>query len=162
MKNPIAKSSSNFELIRSVSGELIFTSNEGLTHNAIYPVRAFPISAPDDGLSLFDANGHEVAWIENLSNLPNEIKQLITEELALREFMPTINRILHVNSFATPSTWQLETDRGNTELTLKAEDSIRRLTPTKMLITDSHGMHFLIPNVDALDQQSRKLLDRFL
>lgn len=148
--------------MRNVSGALSFTSNTGLTHHGVYPVRAFPISAPEDGLSLFDANGHEIAWIENPSNLSSEIQQLITEELAQREFMPTIHRILHVNSFATPSTWQLETDRGSTELTLKTEDSIRRLTATSILITDSHGIHFLIPNIDQLDQHSRKLLDRFL
>ncbi|WP_020168384.1 MULTISPECIES: cyanophycin metabolism-associated DUF1854 family protein [Methylotenera] len=162
MKKPTAESMSDFKLIRNASGELSFTSNEGLTHNGVYPVRAFPISAPEDGLSLFDANGHEVAWIENLSNVSDQIRLLIADELALREFMPTIYRILHVNSFATPSTWQLETDRGNTELTIKTEDSIRRLTLTKMLITDSHGIHFLIPNIDELDQHSRKLLDRFL
>jgi hypothetical protein len=162
MKKLTAESKADFKLIRNAAGALSFTSSEGVVHDGVYPVRTFPISAPEDGLSLFDANGHEVAWIANLSNLPDQARHLIEDELAHREFMPTIYRILRVSSFATPSTWQLETDRGKTELTLKAEDSIRRLTSTAMLITDAHGVNFLIRNVDELDHHSRKLLDRFL
>lgn len=156
------ESMTDFKLIRNVAGRLSFTSSEGTVHEGVYPIRAFPISAPDDGLSLIDANGHEVAWIAHISELSDKVKHLVEDELAQREFMPTIFRILNVSSFSTPSIWQLETDRGTTELTLKGEDSIRRLTSTKMLITDSHGINFLISNLDELDRHSHKLLDRFL
>jgi hypothetical protein len=76
--------------------------------------------------------------------------------------MPEIIRIYEVSSFATPSKWQVSTNRGNTELLLKAEDHIRRLTHTTLLITDGYGVSFLLQDIDALDQHSRKLLDRFL
>jgi hypothetical protein len=56
----------------------------------------------------------------------------------------------------------VQTDRGEADLLLKAEDHIRRLTHTSLLITDSHGMSFLIRDVEQLDTHSRKLLDRFL
>jgi hypothetical protein len=42
--------------------------------------------------------------------------------------MPVITRIVSVASFATPSTWQVETDRGTATLVLKGEEDIRRLT----------------------------------
>ena len=76
--------------------------------------------------------------------------------------MPEIKRILHVSSFATPSTWQVETDRGETAFTLKGEDDIRRLAAPALLISDSHGIQFLIRDRSALDSHSRKILDRFL
>jgi hypothetical protein len=162
MKKSATESMTDFKLTRNVAGGLSFISSEGTVYDGVYPIRAFPISAPEDGFSLIDTNGHEVAWVANFSELSDKVRQLVEDELAQREFMPTIYRILDVSSFGTPSTWQLETDRGMTELTLKGEDSIRRLTSTTMLITDSHGINFLIPNIDELDRHSHKLLDRFL
>lgn len=151
----------NFNLIRNQAGRLVFTENDASVENVV-PVRAFPIAAPGECLSLTDAEGHELAWIEKLSDLPASIHALIEEELACREFTPKICRIVEVSSFATPSTWRVQTDRGEAELLLKAEDHIRRLTHTALLITDSHGVSFLIRDVEQLDAHSRKLLDRFL
>jgi Domain of unknown function (DUF1854) len=67
-----------------------------------------------------------------------------------------------VSSFACPSTWQLLTNRGPAELILKGEEDIRRLSQTRLLIADAHGIQFLIRDLSALDRHSRKLLDRFL
>jgi len=152
----------DFSLIRSTAGRLVLTASDGTIHDGVFPVRAFPISAPAEGLSLIGSNGHELAWIASLKALPNATRSLIEEELARREFMPEIRGISYVSSFATPSTWQVETDRGDTELVLKAEEHIRRLTHTSLLITDGHGVNFIIRDIDQLDQHSRKLLDRFL
>src|SRR5512135_1405829 len=151
-----------FKLTRNAAGRLVFTSAEGEVHEGIVPVRAFPISAPDEGLSLIGEDGHELCWIEKINDLPGEMRELIEAELAHREFMPEIIRIKKVSSFATPSKWQVSTNRGDTELMLKAEDHIRRLSNATLLITDDYGVSFLIRNVDEMDHHSRKLLDRFL
>ena len=152
----------DFSLIRNAAGRLVLTTSDGNVHKSVFPVRAFPISAPAEGLSLIGENGHELAWVASLEALPIATRSLIESELARREFMPEIRSISNVSSFATPSTWQVETDRGDTELVLKAEDHIRRLTHTSLLITDGHGVNFLIRDIDQLDNHSRKLLDRFL
>jgi hypothetical protein len=152
----------DFRLTRDPFGRLVFTAADGSVHEGVVPVRAFPIAAPDDGIALMSADGHEVGWIDNLASLPEDVRTLLEEELAAREFMPEIRRIRHVSSFATPSTWEVETDRGQTTFVLKGEDDIRRLTPSTLLIADSHGIHFLIRDVDTLDRTSRKFLDRFL
>ncbi len=101
-------------------------------------------------------------WIERLIDLPEGYRQLIEAELVSREFMPEIKRLHKVSSFITPSTWHVETDRGDTSFSLKGEEDIRRLTNSSLMITDSHGVHFLIRNRLALDRHSRKLLDHFL
>jgi hypothetical protein len=153
----------NFGLTRNAFGRLVFISADGLeVHEGVVPVRAFPIAAPDVGLALVDRDGRELAWIESLSTLPEGIRQLIEEELASREFLPEIRRIRHVSSFATPSTWQVDTDRGDTEFVLKGEEDIRRVAQSALLIADSHGIQFLIRDLQALDKASRKILDRFL
>ena len=152
----------DFKLSRNLAGRLKFTSSDGTVYEGVYPARAFPISAPEEGLSLLNQAGHELDWINRLTDLPIEFQKLIEEELAQREFMPVIHRINHVSSFATPSTWDVETDKGSTQLILKSEDQIWRLTATSLLITDSHGVNFIIRELDQLDKSSRKLLGRFL
>ena len=54
------------------------------------------------------------------------------------------------------------TDKGRTTFTLKGEEDIRRLATWTLLITDSHGLRFYLKDIQALDKNSRKILDRFL
>lgn len=152
----------DFKLAHNSAGQLQFTASDGSVFDGVYPVRAFPINAPDEGLSIVNKEGNELAWLPNLAELPADTKALILAELAQREFMPAIKRIRHVSSFATPSTWDVETDKGTTQLTLKAEDQIWRIKGNKLLITDKHGVNFMIHDTEHLDKHSRKLLDRFL
>lgn len=151
-----------FQLIRNPFGRLILTTQDGQEYEGVAPVRAFPIQAPDDGIAMVSSDGQEVAWIDLLSDLPGPVRALVEEELAGREFMPEIRRISHVTSFATPCTWHVETDRGETEFVLRGEEDIRRIGPSTLLVVDIHGIHFLIRDMSALDKHSRKILDRFL
>ena len=152
----------DFHLTRNAAGRLVLTGPQGEIHEGVVPVRAFPISAPGEGVSLIGDDGHELRWINNLNDVAEASRVLIEAELVQREFMPEITRIHQVSSFATPSKWQITTNRGDTELLLKAEDHIRRLTHTSLLITDGHGVSFMIRDVEALDKHSRRLLERFL
>ncbi len=151
-----------FQLVRNAFGRLVLTGDDGQRFDNVVPVRAFPIQAPDDGLSIVSADGAEVAWIARLSDLPEAMRQLLEEELAGREFMPEISRIHDVTSFAAPCTWQVDTDRGQTQFVLRGEEDIRRIGPHALLIADSHGIHFLIRDMQTLDRHSRRILDRFL
>jgi hypothetical protein len=57
-------------LSHNAFGRLIFTGADGEAHEGIVPVRAFPITAPSCGIALVDQHGHELAWIDKLSDLP--------------------------------------------------------------------------------------------
>jgi hypothetical protein len=152
----------DYQLSRNTYGRLVFTDQSGLKHEGVVPVRSFPITDPEQSIALIDAHGHELAWVDRLTDLPEDYRALIESELANREFMPEIKRLLKVSSFITPNTWQVETDRGEASFILKGEEDIRRLTVSALMITDSHGIHFLIRDRLALDRHSRKLLDHFL
>lgn len=152
----------DYQLSRNAFGRLVFAGADGEAHEGVVPVRAFPITAPDYGIALIGQHGHELAWIDQLSDLPDELRALVEADLASREFIPEIRRIHDVSSFVAPSTWYVETDRGKTSFVLKGEEDIRRLTPPALLIADNHGIQFLIRDRFALDPHSRKILDRFL
>ncbi|MES2162857.1 MAG: DUF1854 domain-containing protein [Pseudomonadota bacterium] len=151
-----------FDLTRNPFGRLVLTTAEGEVHESVAPVRAFPVQAPDDGIALVSTDGKEVGWIDRIEDLPAAVGQLVREELEGREFMPEIARINSVTSFATPCTWSVATDRGDTEFVLRGEEDIRRLTVDTLLISDIHGIHYLIRDVRDLDKHSKKILDRFL
>lgn len=148
-------------LSRTPAGRLELEREDG-TRTAVVPVRAFPISAPQAGLALVDGEGHELAWFDTLEAVPEPARALVEEELAARDFMPEIRAIRSVSSFVTPSTWRVETDRGETAFVLGGEEFIRRLGPGAFLVADTQGIHYLIRDAGALDKASRKLLDRFL
>ena len=152
----------DFQLQRDAFGRLMLIDNEGTAHANVTTVRAFPISSPEDGIAIVDPYGHELAWIDRVDDLPADLRALVEGELASREFMPIISRIVDVSSFATPSTWKVVTNHGDTQFVLKGEEDIRRLGIQGLLIADSHGIHFLIRDRYALDAHSRKILDRFL
>ena len=152
----------DFTLTRDAHGRLNLSTADGTLHEGVMPVRAFPISAPDGGLSLVSADGHELRWIDRLADLPSPTRDLIQAELAIREFTPMIRRINEVSTFSTPSTWTVETDRGLTQLVLKSEDDIRRLGNGRLLISTAQGLQFGIAQTAELDRHSRKLLERFL
>lgn len=147
---------------RDSFGKLVFTDEQGIAHVGVVPVQAFPIDAPGENVSLVSADGHELVFIPQLSGLDTETRQLLQEEIAQREFMPVIDQLVSVSTFATPSTWQVRTDRGLTSFVLKGEEDIRRLKGSGLLITDSHGVTYRVHDLRALDRMSRKMLDRFL
>ncbi len=151
-----------FQLTRNAFGRLVYKDQSGLTQENAIPVRSFPITDPDQGIAIVDSQGHELVWIESLADLPEDYRSLIEAELSSREFMPEIKRLLKVSSFITPSTWHVETDRGDASFILKGEEDIRRLTASSLMIADSHGIHFWIRDRLSLDRHSRKLLDHFL
>lgn len=149
-------------LQRDAHGRLCATTPDGRLHVGVTPVRAFPLSAPAGGLSLVGPDGRELAWIARLGELDASTRTLIEDALRLRDFAPTITRLVDVSSFSTPSTWTVETDRGPTRFVLKGEEDIRRLDGGALLITTGDGVSLRVADRFALDRHSRKLLDRFL
>ena len=152
----------NFELARDTFGRLVLTDAQGERHVGVTPVRAFPLSAPNEGVSLVGSEGRELVWVDRVDQLPAPTQALLTEELAVRDFAPTLLKLHGVSSFGVPSTWTVSTDRGDTSFVLKAEEDIRRLDGGALLIASAHGVQFRIPDPKTLDRASRKLLERFL
>lgn len=152
----------DFELSRNPLGQLVMRLPQGTVHSAVVPVRAFPLGAPDEGLSILSAEGRELVWVPRLDALPAAARALVDEELAVREFVPEILRLSAVSTFSTPSIWSVETDRGATQFILKSEEDIRRLSRSTLLIASGQGVQYMVRDRNALDRVSRKLLDRFL
>ena len=151
----------NFELTQNSMGAWQLQL-DGELHIGVTVVRAFPIGAPDEAVSVLSAEGHELLWLDTPLALPEPQKNAVMSALQAREFMPEIQRVNAVSNFITPSVWSVQTNRGEAQFVLRGEEDIRRLSGQTLIVADEHGVQFLIRDLPTLDRHSRKLLDRFL
>jgi len=152
----------NIQFDQGPSGKWYYVSADEQQHDHVMGVRSFPVAAPEEGIALVDVDGKELLWIPHLNLLADPVRTQIVKAINQREFMPQILKLYGVSGFVAPSTWDIETDRGRTSLLLKGEEDIRRLSASVLLVTDGHGVQFLIRDLAQMDRYSRKLLDRFL
>jgi hypothetical protein len=150
----------NFQLHCDNFGRLVLTDADGVRHEGVTPVRAFPIAAPDEGLSLVNFEGHEVAWW-TASPTCRRHRDIVEADLRSREFVPEIERIVSVSSFACPSTWQVRPIAAGRA---GAQGRGRHPPPVAEPPADRRRQRHSVPDPrpEHTGPQSRKLLDRFL
>jgi Domain of unknown function (DUF1854) len=151
-----------FGLVRDEWGQLVFTGTGGERHTNVSPIALFPISEPERWISIRAAGGAELACIEDPSTLPADVWKLLKEELARREFVPIIHRIVRVSGNSEPCEWQVETDRGPTSFVLQSEDDVRRIGDQQIVILDAHGTRYHIPDLSAVDVKSRRIVEWYV
>jgi hypothetical protein len=152
---------SNWKIFRNPTGYWCLEVN-GAMHERVSVARAYPISAPDEAVSIVDADGLELLWIDDLAALDETRRERVEAALTAREFTPVIDAILHISSISTPSRWTVRTDRGITDLLLPGEEALQRVGPSSLLVADADGVQYLIRDTRALDRASRRFLERFL
>ncbi len=151
-----------FRLEHDAWEQLVLIDAVGQRHVGVEPVRTFPISEPEHGISICDAEGHELVFVEEPGDLPPQVRSMLEEELARREFIPVIQRIISVSSEQEPCDWTVETDRGRTTFQLDTDEDVRRLGPHGVIIVDAHRIRYLIGDVRKLDPVSRRILEFYL
>jgi len=160
--NPTKGQHRDFDLQCDAAGQLVFVDAAGVRHAPVVPVRDFPITDPDHWISICDASGRELAVVDDLSTLEPAAREALESDLARREFVPQVRRILSVPADTEPTEWEVETDRGRTRFLLNSGDDVRRLGPHRALIVDAQGIRYLIDDTRALDGFSRRIVDRYL
>lgn len=151
-----------YQISKNKNGSIALEDTQGRMYENIRITRAFPISDPEHGFSIVDQDGHELVWFHQIDELTPLEQEIITQALAQIEFIPVIANINGVNTFALPSIWEIDTDRGPTRLKLKSEQDIRRISDHALLITDADGIQYLVKDRRTLNKPSKKILDRFL
>ena len=143
-------------------GRLVFTSDAGVAHVGVELTRAFPISDPRRGISLIDGRGTELLWIDDLDLIDGPNRAILENELNRRHFLPVLKRVVAIDGITEPTTWNVETDRGPANFQVKSEEDVRRVAGSRVLVVDTHGIRYLIPDYRALDAGSRRLLERYI
>ena len=79
MTNTSHSNLTGLRLERNKHGRLVLTLADGTHYEAVVPVRAFPLAAPDFGVSLLATDGKEALWIERMADLAPQVRQLIED-----------------------------------------------------------------------------------
>lgn len=158
---PQQQPAANFGLSRDSFGQLVLINAEGERFTGVVPVRMFPFSDREHWISLVGPDNKELLLIEDPATLPPNIRKLIQDELADREFLPVIEQITHISSDTEPAEWQVQTDRGPAKFVLKSEDDIRTLSPGQLLIVDATGQRYIVHDYRKLDSYSRRVMEEY-
>ncbi len=150
-----------FTLQHDAMGRLVLIDSEGRQHVNVEPIRCFPVSFPDQWISICDAQGHELVRVKDLGNLPGDCRQTLQDELAGHEFVPIVTRIVEVENGSESCQWKIETDRGPVTFLTNDENAVRRLDQRRAMIVNTSGIRYLIPGLDQLDKRSRAALEHY-
>ena len=142
---------SDFGLSIDAWGRLVLSDADGRRHVGVEPVRAFPLTVAGRWIALVDEKGRELVMVEDLARLDPDVRNLLERELASREFVPILGKVVRIIGDSTPCEWEAETDRGETRFTLDSVDQVRRLGPSRVLINDARGLRYQILDPAALD-----------
>jgi energy-coupling factor transporter ATP-binding protein EcfA2 len=122
-------------------------------------VRAAPLSAPDRYISLLDGSGEEICLVRDPAELDEVSRQIIREELNRRYMTATVERIHSVQNELGVSYFDVQTNRGRREFVVQnIQEDIRQLGERRILLLDVDGNRFEIPDLNALDKRSARLL----
>lgn len=151
-----------FSLERDPWGHLVLTLEDGSRYSGVAAIRMFPVSSPEGPIALCDPRGREITWLPSLATVAADVRQMLEEDLAQRDFIPVITRVHRVSSLSEPCEWDVDTDRGRTTFVLRAEEDFHRLSPHRAIIVDSRGLRFLLADVRQLDAASRRFAEWYL
>ena len=127
--------------------------------------RCFPFSDPDHYISVREpeADGREIGLIEDIGRLPDDTRQMLEEQMALRYFTPVILRIHSIKEENGFSYWDTETDRGACRFTVRmGGGNVYPIGKDRYLINDLDGNRFEIPDLGRMTARELKMLDLFV
>ena len=155
--------SCNMKLDKDSSEQLMVTTPDGMVHCPVTVVRAFPMSShTDENISIINASGKEIIWLETLNSLTPAEQGLIREALVHSNRFHKIARVHSISSSNVPCTWRVETLHGDLEFTLENEEDITCLNNDLFLIKDNKEFFYMLPHGSSLDRKSLKLVESFI
>ena len=152
--------SATFDLYTDSTGRLVLVDGNGARHENVRPLRMFPLTQPNEWICLQDNTGREVGCIEDPNTLSEAQLTALRMALAKRDFVPVIRTIHRVARAADGHEWHVTTDRGPTKFRTENDEAIQSLGGPRLVIIDDHNTRYLIPNVQELDRDSRRKLER--
>lgn len=121
--------------------------------------RLFPISGLRKYVSVLDTDGKEIAIIRSIDALMDASRKVVEQSLNEYYLIPKIISVLDRYEKYGILKWTVETDRGVHSFEIKNRNSdIKLLFDGRVLIRDGDDNRYEIPDLNALDVKSRRIL----
>lgn len=114
-----------------------------------------PLTAPVE-IVFLDEKSREVATLESVDVLTGEQRPVVEEALRERYHLLTIVQVHGVDVRFGTRYWRVDTDRGPRWFTLREPGkNVSWITERHLVLRDSAGNRYEIPDLDALDARGR-------
>ncbi len=146
-------------------GGFITLTLSGEEQGMVNIIRAFPFTAENEFLSVRTADDKqkELGMIEVLSVFDEETVRLISDQLAIRYFMPKVERICSVKEEYGHTYWHVITDKGECKFTSPSGSAGAVVKKgDRVIIRDSDQNRYEIEDVKKLTVKELKKLDLYL
>jgi hypothetical protein len=154
---------SDLKLFYEPKDRLRLTVGSDRSYPTVRPVWAAPLSRSHQYLSLLDGKGDEIVTICDLSELPEDSREAVLEELRRRYLTAVVTQILHAKVEYGATYWRVETDRGARDfVTQNLQENAMWLSDHHLMLLDVDGNRFEIPDVRKLDARSRAYIHAIL
>ena len=135
----------------------------------VLPVRAFPITEPDEFISVREPDtrekgrGAEIGMIRKMSDFDERTQELLLSELDRRYFIPVIKKINKVQEKFGYLYFDVETVAGKVSFVMNNPYSnFRTFEDGRMFLYDIDGNCFEITDPNKLDKASLKRIEIYL
>ena len=121
-------------------------------------VRCFPFSTPNNWISFRKADGSELGLLKTIDELDTDSRHIIETRLKDRYYIPTILKIVQIETDAQGAQWKVETEEGLKTFSLRGERGVSTSEFPKIVLTDATTrQRFVIPDYTTLDRACQQL-----
>ncbi|MCH5324015.1 MAG: DUF1854 domain-containing protein [Eubacterium sp.] len=155
------------EFIPEASG-LLTLKYEGEEWNRVTLTRLVPFDSTDEYVSATYKNEREewkeIGVLKNVSDLPDDQRQIVEEFLNFKYYIPIITKIKKITDNRMGYLFlQAETTAGEKRIAVNDWWHNFRMIQNKMIsVTDADGNRYLIPEISKMDKASIKKLQLFI
>lgn len=146
------------------SGGFLMLSLDGAAPVRVVPSYAFPLEYTEGFVVLCNGEGEELGMVKALSELSEEQRSLLQQELDRRYYCPKLKKILSVKTKAGLALWScVDTEGRPLSITVKdAYKSMIRVNERRVFLVDRDGARYEIEDLEALDKKSYHKLELYL
>lgn len=137
--------------------DLILTI-EGHAETIDQIIRCFPFSTPNHWISFRKSDGSELGLLKTIDELDSDSRRIVETRLKDRYHIPTILKIVQIDTHPQNTQWQVETEDGIQTFSLRGERGVSTSEFPKIILTDATTrQRFVIPDFTALDRTCQQL-----
>jgi len=151
-----------FSLRKDAKGRLVLDRPDEPEVVDVRIRRSFPWSEPNRFISIRGKEGKEIILVEDLDALPEDLRALINEYLSGTSFIPRIERVIQVDVRFGFQQWKVQTDRGGAEFRVQEREDVRFMPDGRFSIKDANGNLYEMPQLERLDEHSRRAIESLL
>jgi hypothetical protein len=133
------------------------------SYPTVKPVWSSPIARPGKYLSLLDGKGTEIVMVQDLGILEPRCRKAVEAELRRRYLTAVIDEIVSAKEEYGAAYWRVTTDRGTRDfVTENLQENALWYSDTHLMLLDTDGNRFEVPNTEKLDPKSKAILHTIL